>query len=217
MATQAGTISSTIARRLEEGAEIRRAIAGRHSGDIERIADRILGVYRAGGKVVAFGNGGSAADAQHLVGELVGGFLRERQPLPAMALTTNASVLTAIANDHGYARVFSRQVEALVNETDAVIAISTSGNSPCVIEAVRAASLKGAISIGLTGGDGGRLAGVVDIALTVPSSSTPLIQEAHTAVAHIVCEIVELALAVPPAGTDTRANRLATAVQPRVP
>jgi len=180
-----------IAKRLQESAQIKTAIAKSKISEIERMVDFIITAYKAGGKVVLFGNGGSAADAQHIAGELVGKFKLNRQALPAIALTTNTSILTAVANDYGYETVFSRQVEALVNEKDVVIGISTSGNSPNVIEAIKTAKMKGAKTIGLTGGNGGKLAEVADLVLMVPSDSTPRIQEAHITIGHIVCELVE--------------------------
>ena len=184
-----------IAKRLQESAQIKEAIAGSKISEIERMVDFIIMAYQAGGKVVLLGNGGSAADAQHIAGELVGRFMLERQALPAIALTTNNSILTAVANDYGYETVFSRQVEALVNEKDVVIGISTSGDSLNVIEAIKAAKKKGAKTIGLTGGSGGKLAEGVDLALIVPSDCTPRIQEAHITIGHIVCELVERELA----------------------
>ena len=180
-----------IAEMLEESAQIKRAIAESKISEIEQVVNFITTAYKAGGKVVLFGNGGSAADAQHIAGELMGRFKLNRQALPAIALTTNTSILTAVANDYGYEAVFSRQVEALVNEKDVVIGISTSGDSPNVIEAIKLAKTKGAKTIGLTGGNGGKLAGVADLVLTVPSNSTPRIQEAHITIGHIVCELVE--------------------------
>jgi len=159
--------------------------------EIERMVDFIITAYKAGGKVVLFGNGGSAADAQHIAGELVGKFKLNRQALPAIALTTNTSILTAVANDYGYETVFSRQVEALVNEKDVVIGISTSGNSLNVVETIKTAKMKGAKTIGLTGGNDGKLVEVADLVLMVPSDSTPRIQEAHITIGHIVCELVE--------------------------
>ncbi|MBM2824406.1 MAG: phosphoheptose isomerase [Dehalococcoidales bacterium] len=171
------------------------AIAKTMSHEIECIANFIIAAYQAGGKVVLFGNGGSAADAQHIAGELVGKFMLERQAFPAIALTTNTSILTALGNDMGYENVFRRQVEALVNEKDVVIGISTSGNSPNVIEAINAAKKKGAKTIGLSGGRGGKLAELADLALVVPSESTPRIQEAQITIGHIVCELVERELA----------------------
>ncbi len=187
--------SHEIAGMLEESARVKLALAKGNIAEIERMVSLIVTAVKAGGKVVLFGNGGSAADAQHLAGELVGRFKLERRALPAIALTTNTSILTAMANDCGYETVFSRQVEALVSEKDVVIAISTSGNSPNVIEAVKAAKKKGARTIGLTGGSGGKLAEVADLVITVPSNDTPRIQEAHITIGHIVCELVERELA----------------------
>jgi D-sedoheptulose 7-phosphate isomerase len=186
---------SEIAKRLEESAQVKLAMAETLTGQIENMVHLIVATYRAGGKVVVFGNGGSAADAQHLAGELVGRFKLERPALPAIALSTNTSILTAIANDYGYDVVFSRQIEALVTEKDVVIGISTSGRSPNVIEAIKAAKKKGARTIILTGGKGGlsrgRMAEVADLVLAVPSDSTPRIQESHITIGHIVCELVE--------------------------
>jgi len=184
-----------IANRLEESARVKRAIAKTNIGEIERIVEFIIMAYKTGGKVVLFGNGGSAADAQHIACELVGQLELKRQALPAIALTTNTSTLTAVANDYGYEAVFSRQVEALVNEKDVVVGISTSGNSPNVVEAVKMAKIKGAKTIGLTGGNGGKHAEVADLVLIVPSDITPRIQEAHITIGHIVCELVEKELA----------------------
>ena len=186
-----GSIHSEIVKGLEESAQIKKAIAESKIDEIASMVKLIITAYKMGGKVVLFGNGGSAADAQHLAGELVGQFKLNRQALPAIALTTNTSTLTAVANDYGYEVAFSRQVEALVNEKDVVIGISTSGNSPNVIEAMKMAKMKGAKTIGLTGGNGGKLAEVADLALIVPSDSTPRIQEAHITIGHIVCELVE--------------------------
>ncbi len=184
-------IQREIAKRLQESAQVSSALAESKIDAIERIISLITSAYRVGGKVVLFGNGGSAADAQHIAGELVGKFKLDRQALPAIALTTNTSILTAVANDYGYETVFSRQVEALVNEKDVVIGISTSGDSPNVIEAIKMAKKKGAKTIGLTGGDGGKLAEVADLVLAVPSDNTPRIQETHITIGHIVCELVE--------------------------
>ena len=180
-----------IAKWLEESAQIKRAIAAGKSSEIEYMVNLITTAYKAGGKVILFGNGGSAADAQHIAAELVGRFKLDRRPLPAIALTTNTSTLTAVTNDYGYEAVFSRQIEALVKKKDVVIGISTSGNSPNVIEAITMAKLKGAKTIGLTGCNGGKLAEVADLVLAVPSDSTPRIQEAHITIGHIVCELVE--------------------------
>ena len=180
-----------IAKRLEESAQVKKAMAKSKVGEIERMVEFIIAAYKMGGKVVLFGNGGSAADAQHIAGELVGQFKLKRQAFPAIALTANTSILTAVANDYGYETVFSRQVQALVDEKDVAIGISTSGNSPNVVEAIEMAKVKGAKTIGLTGGNGGKLAEVADLALIVPSDSTPRIQEAHITIGHVVCELVE--------------------------
>ena len=189
------SISREIAGKLEESARIKSALAGSKVSEIEQMVNTIIAALKKGGKVVFFGNGGSAADAMHLAGELVGHLKLERPAIPAIALTANTSIITAIANDDGYETVFSRQVEALVNKNDVVIAISTSGNSPNVIRAVTAAKAKGARTIGLTGGSGGKLAGVVDLALVVPSNDTQRIQEAHITIGHIICELVERMMA----------------------
>jgi D-sedoheptulose 7-phosphate isomerase len=149
---------------------------------------------KRGGKILFFGNGGSAADAQHLAAELTGRYLAERRrALPALALTTDTSALTAIANDFGYARVFARQVEALARRGDVVVAISTSGKSPSVLEGIRAARAAGAGVLGLTGARGGALAAACDAAFIVPAEDSPTIQQAHIAIGHILCDCVERA------------------------
>jgi len=151
---------------------------------------------RGGGKLMFFGNGGSAADAQHIAAELVGRFMNERRPLPAIALTTDTSALTAIANDYGYDEVFARQVRALGRSGDVAIAISTSGKSPSVLRAVEAARSLGMRTIGLTGGDGGALAGLVEVSLRVSASTLSCrIQETHILIGHVLCELVESGLA----------------------
>lgn len=192
---KADSMRREIAKGLEESARIKGVIAKDKVGEIESMVKLINTAYKTGGKVVLFGNGGSAADAQHIACELVGRFVLKRQAFPAIALTTNTSTLTALANDYGYETVFSRQVEAVVNERDVVIGISTSGDSPNVVEAIKTAKTKGAKTVGLTGGKGGKLAEVADLVLIVPSDSTPRIQEAHITIGHIVCELVEKELA----------------------
>ncbi len=158
-------------------------------------ADRIVASIRDGGKLLVLGNGGSAADAQHIAAEFLGRYLLERHPLPAVALNDNTSTLTAIGNDYSFAEVFSRQVAGLGRHGDVLIAITTSGQSENVLAAVETAREIGITTIGLTGGSGGRLADTVDLCITVPSASTPRIQEAHTLVAHLICELAERALA----------------------
>lgn len=158
---------------------------------IAQIAKLIANAYREGNKVVWFGNGGSAADAQHLACELVSRFYLERKALASIALTTNTSELTAIANDYDFSQVFARQVEALVNPGDVVIGISTSGNSQNVIEGIKEAKRLGAITIAFTGASGGKLKGKVDFLLAVPSEVTSHIQESHIMIGHIICYLVE--------------------------
>ena len=164
-------------------------------GTIAEIARIIAGALRAGGKVLAFGNGGSAADAQHFVGELVGRYYLERRALPAVALTTNTASLTAIANDYGFDRVFEREVEALGRAGDVAVGISTSGRSPNVLAGLRRARELGLSTVGMTGDDPGPMAAETDACLSVPSSDTPRIQEAHITAIHIVCEWVEKEMA----------------------
>ena len=160
--------------------------------EIEKIANALLAAYKRGNKMVLFGNGGSAADAQHLAAELVGSYAnRHRKALPALALTTDTSALTAIGNDYSYEEVFSRQVEALVNAGDVVIGLSTSGNSKNVIRAMRAAKEKKAITVGFTGETGGELKAECDFCFCAPSKITSHIQECHITVGHILCGLVE--------------------------
>ncbi len=162
--------------------------------DIEKATEIIIDCYKNDGKVVLFGNGGSAADAQHLAGEFVGKFKLERKSLPAIALTTNTSILSAIANDYDFDRVFERQVESMVVSKDVVIGISTSGNSENVIRGILKAKEKGAKTVALTGRSGGQLKERVDILLNIPSDDTPRIQEGHITIGHIICGLVESGL-----------------------
>jgi phosphoheptose isomerase len=182
---------------LPEGVATSVRSSGVDLGAYERAVYVVAEAFRRGGKLLVFGNGGSAADAQHLAAELVGRFLREREALPALALTTDTSALTAIANDYGFERVFARQVEALARPGDAVIAISTSGASPNVLAAVDAAKAAGAKTIAITGEEGEVLSGRVDVALIAPTSFGPRIQEAHLAIEHGLCAAVELLLSRP--------------------
>jgi D-sedoheptulose 7-phosphate isomerase len=159
-------------------------------------ADALVAAYRAGHKAVFFGNGGSAADAQHLAAEFVGRYLRQRGPLPALALNANSSAVTAIGNDYGYENVFARQLEALAAPGDVAVAISTSGNSPSVIQAVMSARRMGLFTIGMTGASGGYLRGLVDALIAAPSDETPRIQECHILMGHALCDVVERAMTV---------------------
>ena len=158
------------------------------------IGGRIAESLRSGGKVLTFGNGGSAADAQHFAGELVGRFLRDRPALAALALTTDPSVITAVGNDMGYDAVFRRQVEAHGKPGDVALGITTSGRSPNVLEGLRVAKARGLLTIGMTGGGGGRLGGMVHYLIDVPHHDTPRIQEVHAMVVHFLCQIVEEAM-----------------------
>jgi D-sedoheptulose 7-phosphate isomerase len=169
-------------------------------GAVKECGEIIVETFRRGGKLLICGNGGSAADSQHLAAEFVGRFESERRSFPAIALTTDTSALTALANDYDFERVFARQVEALAGEADCLIAISTSGNSPNVIAAVMEARRKGSRVIGLTGASGKKLASLSDSAVMVPSTRTARIQEAHVTIAHIWCEMVDLAF--PMGSTD---------------
>ncbi|MCS7036488.1 MAG: D-sedoheptulose 7-phosphate isomerase [Saprospiraceae bacterium] len=166
---------------------------------IEQAAQMLLQTYQSGGKVLLCGNGGSAADAQHIAAELSGRFYFDRPPLYAEALHVNTSYLTAVANDYGYNEVFARMVEAAGRPGDVLIAISTSGNSPSVLRAVQKAVEVGMSVIGLTGASGGKLATCCPLCLQVPSSDTPRIQECHILIGHIWCEVLEKGLFQPPA------------------
>lgn len=159
--------------------------------NIELIIKKIIESYKKGGKLVMFGNGGSASDAQHIVAELVNKFYLDRPMLNALALNVNTSVLTAIANDISYDDVFARQIEYLVDYKDVVIGLSTSGKSRNVIKALQVARNRGALSIGFTGESGGIVKDYVDILINVPSNSTPRIQEAHITIGHIISELIE--------------------------
>jgi D-sedoheptulose 7-phosphate isomerase len=166
----------------------------RYEAVVDRIARTLIAAFAAGRKVLWFGNGGSAADAQHLAAEFSGRFLRERRGLPSEALSVNPSALTAIANDYGYERVFARQVEAFAQPGDVVVGITTSGNSPNVVAGLEEAKRLGATTIAFTGNGGGKVAGVADIALVGPDGHSALIQEVHITMGHVVCELVEQAL-----------------------
>jgi D-sedoheptulose 7-phosphate isomerase len=161
---------------------------------IAQASQIIIERLRTGAKLIAVGNGGSAADAQHIVAELVGRYRVDRKPIAAIALTTNSSSLTSIANDYGFDEVFARQLEAVAKPEDVVLAISTSGNSRNILLALQAAKRVGAFTIGLTGKTGGEMRSLVDLALTVPSESTPRIQEVHVLMIHILSGLIETAL-----------------------
>lgn len=158
---------------------------------INKIIDLIINSINNDGKIIIFGNGGSAADSQHFAAELVGRFMLERKSLPAISLTTDTSIITAIGNDYQYEEIFSRQCQSLVKTNDIVIGISTSGNSKNIIKGLEVSKKIGAITMGLLGNDGGNIKEIVDYSLIIKSNSTPRIQEAHRVILHIICEIVE--------------------------
>lgn len=188
-----GTAEEIIRRRLQEAAQVKAALMDACGSNLARAVQAVLNAIHAGRRVYLFGNGGSAADAQHIAAELEGRFYRNRPPLPVQALTTNTSLLTAVGNDLGFDEVFARQVEAYVRKGDVVCALSTSGRSPNVLKAVRAARKREAVVIAFTGGDGGPLKELADIVLLAPSKDVARIQECHTTLGHVLCEAVEAA------------------------
>jgi D-sedoheptulose 7-phosphate isomerase len=186
-------VEQHITKILREGADLRLLMIDQVD-KIHQIAQALEICLRSGNKIMLFGNGGSAADAQHIAAELMGKFYLHRSPLPVMALTTNSSVVTAISNDYSYNQVFSRQVEGWVQPGDIIIGFSTSGKSKNVLEAFRAGKTKGAIIIGFCGQYDQHMKQLTDFCLSVPSMDTPRIQEIHLAVGHIICYLVERAL-----------------------
>lgn len=176
---------------VSESLEVKKRFFEAHAARIVALADLIAERVRKGGKVLVFGNGGSAADAQHFAGELVGRFTKEGPPIPALALTTDTAIMTAVGNDYGYEHIFKRQVEAHARPDDIAVGISTSGNSTNVLEAMEVAKARGVLTVGMTGEDGGKLAALVDHLFAVPSKETPRIQEAHHLMNHILCELLE--------------------------
>lgn len=183
---------------LRESAEVKLRVAKVLSKPIAEAAEAIVSRLRRGGKVLFFGNGGSAADAQHLAAELVGRYERERRSLPGIALTTDTSILTAIGNDYSYDRVFERQIEGLAQPNDVAIGISTSGHSSNVLRAFQKAKERGVLTVALLGRDGGEIREFVDFPLVVPSNNTSRIQESHIAIGHILCSLIEEALCSAP-------------------
>jgi len=179
---------------IQESIQVKQLLLSSTIPKIIDAAKQIISTFRQGKKILVMGNGGSAADAQHLAAELMGRFEKERRPLPIVALTANTSILTAIANDYSVEQLFSRQIEGLGNSGDLLIAISTSGNSPNIIAGINAAMSKGISVIGLTGNTGGELGKLCQLNLNIPSSRTARIQEAHTAICHVLCEIIEASL-----------------------
>lgn len=186
---------SILRNNIERSLEVHNRLVVDCLPSLTTAADALITAYRAGHKALFFGNGGSAADAQHLAAEFVGRYLRERDPMPALALNANSSALTAIGNDYGYEEVFARQLQALAVPGDVAVAISTSGNSPNVVQAVIRARELRLFTIALTGAAGGQLRSLVDVLISVPSRDTPRIQECHILFGHALCDAVEQALA----------------------
>ncbi|MBW1897375.1 MAG: D-sedoheptulose 7-phosphate isomerase [Deltaproteobacteria bacterium] len=176
---------------LEESIRVKERFIKENADTLLSLAQRMAGCFASDHKLLMFGNGGSAADAQHIAAEFVNRFAVERKPLPALALTTDTSIITSISNDYSFDDIFSKQIEALGQKDDMALAISTSGNSRNVILAVETARLGGLYTVGLTGGGGGELGRCCDLALIVDSKSTPRIQESHALAGHILCELVE--------------------------
>lgn len=176
---------------FHESAEVKRQAFERNSVLIEQAAKLIIKSLEEGGKVMLFGNGGSAADSQHIAAEFIGRFQKERKSLAAIALSTDTSIITALGNDYSFDVIFSRQIEGLGRAHDVAIGLSTSGNSQNVIEAIKAAKRIGMATISLTGNDGGQVAKLTDVSLIVPAKNTARVQESHSCMAHVICELVE--------------------------
>lgn len=189
-----------IVRIFKESNQVKEAFLNENLSKIVSVVHAITETLKAGNKILLFGNGGSAADAQHLAAEFVNRFLIERPPLPAIALTTDTSIITSIGNDYDFADIFSKQIRAIGQAGDVAWGMSTSGNSPNVIRAFEAAKKMGLVTIGLTGKNGGEIAKMVDHSLHVSSNSTPRIQEVHITVGHVICEMIDFRLFQKPEG-----------------
>jgi len=183
-----------IRRWFEDSAEIKLKFAAEHAERIEHVAALLVETFRRGNKILLFGNGGSAMDASHLAAEFVGRYRRERSPLAAIAPSADQATLTCIANDYDFSEVFARQVRAFGRPGDVAVGISTSGNSPNVLNGIRAATELGLKTVGWTGGTGGKLCGLVDHVFIVPSTIVARIQETHITLGHVLCELVDEAL-----------------------
>jgi phosphoheptose isomerase len=187
---QRDSVTSKISKYVQGHVEAIESLSSQHES-IEQASDALIASIKSGNKILLCGNGGSASDAQHIAAELVGRFGIERHGLPAIALTTDTSILTSVGNDYGFEHIFARQVEALAGVSDVLVAISTSGNSSNVINCVNAAKKVGCQTIGLLGRDGGELSSVVDISIVVPVYETAYIQECHIVIGHIWCSLID--------------------------
>jgi len=187
-------MEKVVLKSYKDSIQAKEAFFKQNTSTLIQAARSIAEAFKKGNKLLIFGNGGSAADAQHLAAEFVNRFIIERPPLPALALTTDTSIMTSVGNDYDFSLVFSKQVKALGTEGDIILAISTSGNSPNVLKALKVARDMGLKTIGLTGKGGGKMARMVDILLNVESDSTPRVQEVHIMAGHIICELVDCIL-----------------------
>jgi len=183
-----------IIEQIEKSAALKDDIISKHVDEINRVTNKIIKAYSTNNKVIWFGNGGSAADAQHLSCELVSKFLMDREAIPSIALTTNTSILTAVSNDYSFEDVFARQVEAFAEKGDILVGITTSGTSPNILKALKAGKKKGTINIVFTGENTKQIKGLVDHLIDIPSKETPRIQETQIMVGHIICDLVERSL-----------------------
>jgi len=183
-----------IVKIFRESSHLKEAFVGENLEVIVSVVDVITAALKAGNKILLFGNGGSAADAQHLAAEFINRFVIERPPLPAIALSTDTSVITSIGNDYDFSEIFSKQIRAIGQAGDVAWGISTSGSSPNVIKAIEVAKKIGMVTIGMTGRDGGDIAKMVDYSLNVSSTSTPRIQEVHITAGHVICEMIDFKL-----------------------
>ena len=183
-----------IRRVAKESQRIQEGFIRKNTSPLIDCAEYISKAFKNDRKLMLCGNGGSAADAQHIAAEFVNRFLLDRHPLPAMALTTDTSIITSVANDYSYEEVFSKQIQALGVERDILLAISTSGNSKNILSAIRTAKEKGLYTVGLIGGDGGKMLTLVDLPMVVESNQTPRVQETHILAGHLICELVEYIL-----------------------
>jgi len=186
-------VKEAIAKILREGSDLRLLMIDTMADPLLEAAETIAESFKAGGKILLFGNGGSAADAQHIAAEFMNRFLIERPPLPAIALTTDSSILTSVSNDYAFDEIFSKQIKALGKKGDVALGITTSGSSANVLKGIRAAKKAGLITIAMTG-EGGRAGSLADISLAVPSKSTPRIQELHITIGHILCDLTDTLL-----------------------
>jgi len=183
-----------IVKIFKESSQLKEVFVNENLSRIVRVVEAVTGALKAGNKILLFGNGGSAADAQHIAGEFVNRFIIERPPLPAISLSTDTSIITSIGNDYDFSEIFSKQIRAIGQTGDVAWGISTSGKSPNIIKALETAKKMGLVTIGFTGRDGGDIARMVDYSLNVSSNSTPRVQEVHITVAHVICEMVDFKL-----------------------